>query len=305
MQLDVRRLRLLRELEARQTIAAVGDALSLSASAVSQQLSLLERETGVQLLDRVGRGVQLTPAARSILGNVDSILAELDAVEAVLARSAQAPSGRVRLATFQSAGIHLVPRALTILARDAPEVRVEVVEFEPEAALPALAAGRVDLVLAEDYERNPRLRDPRIDSEELAPDAILLALPKDHPAAQPGTPVKLATLAEAPWALTMEETSYAAMATRACHELGGFVPDVRHRANDFTIVLALVAAGHAVALVPELIAADHPGVALREVADRPLYRTVFTAARRLSTGHPAVASVRAALAASVAERRAA
>jgi DNA-binding transcriptional LysR family regulator len=299
MNLDVRRLRLLRELDARGTIAAVADAFSLSPSAVSQQLAQLERETAVQLLERVGRGVRLTPAARSILGHVDGILAQLGEVETTLARVGTEPSGRVTLTTFQSAGIHLVPHALTLLERDAPQVRVEVVESEPETALPALAAGRVDLVLAEDYLRNPRVRDPRLDRQELSRDPILVALPAAHPLAASGEPVSLGALADEPWAFTMADTFYAAMATRACNELGGFSPDVRHRANDLTVILALVAAGHAVALVPELIGADRSDIALREVADRPLYRWLYSSSRRSSTANPAVASVRAALAQAV------
>lgn len=299
MNLDVRRLRLLRELDARGTIAAVAEAFSFSPSAVSQQLAQLERETGVKLLERVGRGVRLTPAARSILGHVDGILAQLDEVETTLAQIGSAPSGRMTLTTFQSAGTNLVPTALTILAREAPQVRVEVIEAEPEVALPALAAGRVDIVLAEDYLRNPRVRDPRLDRQELSRDPILVALPATHPLAQSGDPVPLTALADAPWAFTMADTFYSAMATRACNELGGFMPDVRHRANDFTVVLALVAAGHAVALVPELIGANRPDIALREVADRPLYRWLFSTCRRSSTANPAIASVRSALARAV------
>ncbi|MEA2386447.1 MAG: hypothetical protein QOJ22_621 [Thermoleophilaceae bacterium] len=302
MNLDVRRLRLLRELETRQTIAAVAEAFSFSASAVSQQLAQLERETGVKLLERVGRGVQLTPVARSILGHVDGILAELDEVEATLARTGGMPSGRVKLATFQTAGIELVPPALTILERDAPHVRVEVIEAEAEGTLPALSAGRVDLVLADDYLRTPRARDPRLDREELGRDPILIAVPEAHPVARGGAPVPLAALSEAPWVFSREDTFYAAMAMRACTELGGFMPDVRHRANDVGVILALVRAGHAVALVPGLVGSP-PGIALREVAERPLHRTLFSAARRSSIANPAIVSVRTALAKAVAAGR--
>src|SRR5687768_7943142 len=119
MSLDVRRLRLLRELEARGTIAAVAEALSFTPSAVSQQLTQLERETGVALLERVGRGVRLTPVARSVLDRVDRVFAELDEVEALLASAAREPAGTITLTAFQSAALELVPAALTALARDA------------------------------------------------------------------------------------------------------------------------------------------------------------------------------------------
>ena len=296
MSLDVRRLRLLRELEAHGTIAAVADALSFSPSAVSQQLAQLERESGAQLLERVGRGVRLTPVARSVLDRVDRVLSELDEVEAMLASAAGEPTGTITITTFQSAGIELVPAALTALARDAPRLRVDVIESEPEDALPALAVGHVDLVIADDYGAAPRARDPRLHREDLLADAIVLALPSKHPAARSGAPVNLADLSDEAWAFTRDETSYAHMARRACRELGGFTPSVRYHANDLTIVCALVAAGHAVGFVPELIGRDWPGVAFRPVADRPLKRTVFTAARMSSADHPAIVTLRRALA---------
>jgi DNA-binding transcriptional LysR family regulator len=295
MNLAVRRLRLLSELHARGTITAVAEALSFSPSAVSQQLAQLERETDVPLLEHVGRGVRLTPVARLLLPHVDRILEELDELEATLARAAVEPAGTVSLTTFQSAGLELVPPALNALRRDAPRLRVQVVEAEPEKALPALAAGRVDMVLAEDYPGNPRAHDARVDRQELCQDEILLALPASHPLAGSGEPVPVAGLADDPWVFTLEDTFYAQGAARACTELGGFTPDVRHRANDLTISLALVAAGQAVAFIPELLGRDWPGIAFRRVAERPLKRMVFTAVRRSSADQPAIVAVRAAL----------
>jgi DNA-binding transcriptional LysR family regulator len=302
MSLPVRRLRLLRELETRGTIAAVAEALSFSPSAVSQQLAQLEREAGVPLLERAGRRVRLTPVARSLLVRVDRIVDELDEVEATLARAADEAVGTVTLATFQSAGIELVPPALSALERDAPGLRIEVIESEPETALPALAEGRVDLVLAEDYPAYPRTRNPRLDRQELCRDPILLALPSAHPAARSGMPVDVASLARDPWAFTLAETFYAEMAVRVCQELGGFTPEVRHRANDLTIILALVAAGHAVAFIPELLGRAWPGIAFRRIAGPRLDRAIFTAARLRSADHAAIVKLRAALAREAAVR---
>jgi DNA-binding transcriptional LysR family regulator len=293
--LDIKRLRLLRELEDRQTIAAVAEALWLSPSAVSQQLAKLERETGAQLLERVGRGVRLTPTARAILGHVDRALGELREVETILVGRTDEPRGTVRLTTFQSAGLALVPPALDILEREASRVSVEVIEAEPEVALPALLAGDVDLALADDYPTSPRAPDSRIHRHELFPDAIVLALPADDPLARSGDPVPLRALVDAPWAFTLDDSFYADLVKKLCSELAGFDPQVRHRANDLTVLLALVAGGHAVALVPELIAAGQTGIAARPIAEQPLHRTVFVAARASSAAHPALAAVRDAL----------
>src|SRR6478609_8644477 len=123
--LELRRLRLLRELHERGTIAAVADALRFTPSAVSQQLAMLEREAGVALLERAGRGVRLA--------------------EADLAAAAGTIGGRGRIAGFQSVALRLALPAMQALARDAPGLRCELVEAEPEHAVPALALGDVDL----------------------------------------------------------------------------------------------------------------------------------------------------------------
>ena len=130
--LDLRRLRLLHELHARGTIAAVAEALRFTPSAVSQQLAVLEREAGVALLERAGRGVRLTDAALVLVGHADALLERAEQAEADLAAAAGRVAGRGRIASFQSAAFHLVVPALQALARDAPELRCELVEAEPE-----------------------------------------------------------------------------------------------------------------------------------------------------------------------------
>src|SRR5436190_4535104 len=117
--LDLRRLRLLRELNARGTIAAVADALQYTPSAISQQLAMLEREAGVPLLERAGRGVRLTDAALVLVGHAEALLERADLAEADLAAAAGTVAGRARIAGFQSVTIHLAVPALQALARDA------------------------------------------------------------------------------------------------------------------------------------------------------------------------------------------
>src|SRR4051812_39799744 len=129
--LDLRRLRLLRELHARGTIAAVADALQFTPSAVSQQLAMLERETGVALLERAGRGVRLTDPALVLVERAATLLDEAPAAEAELAAAVGRVTGRGRIATFQSAGLRLVAPALADLALSAPELDCEFVGAEP------------------------------------------------------------------------------------------------------------------------------------------------------------------------------
>src|ERR671923_2449624 len=154
--LDLRRLRLLRELKGRGTIAAVADALQYTPSAVSQQLAILEREAGVRLLERAGRGVRLTDPALMLVDHADALLERAALAEADLAAAAGTVTGRGRVAGFQSVALRLALPAMQALARDAPRLRCELIEAEPEQAVPALALGDVDLVLGDEWQHRPR-----------------------------------------------------------------------------------------------------------------------------------------------------
>src|SRR6185436_3110368 len=165
--LDLRRLRLLRELNARGTIGAVALSLDYSPSAVSQQLALLEKEAGVPLLERAGRNVRLTAAAQTLVGHTDVLLARLEEAEADLEATAEQITGTLRVAAIQSAGLYLLAPALRRLKRDHPALRTEVTDAEPETSLPSLALGTLDMVLADQYPFLPRPPDDRLDIEPL------------------------------------------------------------------------------------------------------------------------------------------
>src|SRR5919201_2046405 len=182
--LDLRLLRLLRELSERGTIAAVADALQFTPSAVSQQLSILEREAGVPLLERVGRGVRLTDPALMLVEHADALLERVALAEADLAAAAGTVTGRARISGFQSVVLRLALPAMAALARDAPRLRCELIEAEPEEALPALALGDVDLVIGDEWRHQPWRLPSGIDREELFRDPVHVILPAGHPAAQ-------------------------------------------------------------------------------------------------------------------------
>ena len=181
--LDLKRLRLLRELAARGTIGAVAEALSYSPSAVSQQLALLEREAGVPLLERVGRNVRLTAAAQTLVTHTDALLARVEEAEADLAATAEQITGTLRVAAIQSAGLYLLAPALRRLSAEHPALRVEVTDAEPETSMPALALGSLDLVLGDEYPFLPRAPDPRLDLEPLIEEQFRVMLPVEHPLA--------------------------------------------------------------------------------------------------------------------------
>jgi DNA-binding transcriptional LysR family regulator len=295
--LDLHRLRLLRELHARGTIAAVADALQFTPSAVSQQLAVLEREAGVPLLERAGRGVRLTDAAIVLVGHADELLARAGIAQAELAAAAGRVAGRGRIASFQSVALRLAMPAMRELARDTPDLRCELVEAEPEQSLPALALGEVDLVLADEWQHQPHARPPRIDREDLCDDPLLVVLPENHPAARRHRrAVPLAELAGEAWTAGHRDTGWEEVTNRTCRELGKFDPDIRHRANDSVLSLALVAQGQAVTLLPRLVRPDsQPGVAVRAIAEGSVHRTIYLATRSADATRPSVQALQAAV----------
>ena len=295
--LDLRRLRLLSELHQRGTIAAVADALQFTPSAVSQQLAMLEREAGVELLTRAGRGVRLTDAALVLVEHAEALLDRAARAEADLAAAAGTIAGRVRIAGFQSVAVRLAMPAIEQLAREAPRLRTELVEAEPEQALPALAVGDVDVVLGDEWQHHQLNLPPGVDREDLFDDSVRLLLPSRHPSARrhPDA-VPLAELAQEAWTAGYAGMGWAAMVERTCRGLAGFDPDIRHRTSAAALSLALVARGMAVTLLPELILPDHhPGIALRRIAEGGPSRMIFAATRSADATRPSTVAVLAAI----------
>src|SRR3954462_9413584 len=242
--LELRRLRLLRELHARGPIAAVADALQYTPSAVSQQLAMLERETGVRLLERAGRGVRLTDPALVLVDHAGALLDRAALAEADLAAAAGSVSGRVRVAGFQPVSLRLPLPAFDTPAESAPRLRCELVEAEPEDALPALALGDVDLVLGDEWQHQPRRLPAGVERHELLADPVRLVLPARHRVARKyRDAVPLAELSGEHWASGHLGMGWEQMTEPPCRERGGFDADIRHRANDANVSLRLVARG--------------------------------------------------------------
>src|SRR5829696_5050155 len=272
--LELRRLRLLRELSERGTIAAVADALQFTPSAVSQQLAILEREVGVPLLERAGRGVRLTDPALLLVEHADALLERAALAEADLAAAAGTVTGRGRIAGFQSVSLRLALPAMEALARDAPRLRCELIEAEPEQALPALELGDVDLVVGDEWQHQPWRLPAGLERHELLRDPVHLILPARHPAARRHkNTVPLAELAGAARTPGHGGVAGEELTQRTCREHGGFDPAIRHRTNDATGSLALVARGLAVTLLPDLVLPGrHTGIALRTIAEGSVER---------------------------------
>ena len=293
--LDIRRLRVLHAVSVHGSVTAGAAALGYSAPAVSQQLAALEREVGMRLTERAGRGIELTPAAAILVAHTEALLARLDAAESDLAALRDQIAGRVTLAAFPSAAATIVATAWAALASSAPHVQLDLTEMEPDESLPALLRGTTDVAVAHEYDLLPRPLDPLFERRELTRDPVLLAVPASSPLAGP---VDLGSLAGQPFLAPRGNTSCAEMIQRACAR-AGFVPRVVARATDFAVLLSLVAAGAGLTLVPELAARCLPaGVRLLPPAE-PVTRQIFTVSRRGGDRKPAVRVVLDALAESV------
>jgi DNA-binding transcriptional LysR family regulator len=278
--LDLRRLRFLREFEERGTLGAVATALGYSPSAVSQQLTVLEKEVGTPLLERAGRGVRLTDAGRLLAQHARVLLAAAEAATSDLAALGEEVRGTVRAGGVQSAARHLLVPALARMASDHPLVRMEVSELELEQALPGLRLGSVDLVISDDYDGHPRPRPAGMRFAPLLSERLLIVLPAGHPLAAPGGPVALADLRDMVWVSSDETTGHHAMIVSNCRAIGGYEPDVRHHSNDADVQLAVVRHAAAVALLPLLnLPPEDPTLAYRPVAETDLGRRLFTVTR--------------------------
>jgi len=292
--LDVRKLLLLRELAHRSTIAAVAQALCYTPSAVSQQLAALERDAGVPLLQRTGRRVALTPAGAALAGQTEEILALLERAAAGLAAARAGLSGPLRIGAFPTAMRTILPAALVALGRDHPGLELMVTELDPAAVPDALRSGALDVALVHEYEFVPAPRDPALDTEPLLEEAIYLASAGPAPAVaeDTGGDDPVGCHRDSPWIMASPGTLCYEMAVRAC-QAAGFTPRVRHHADDFVTVLALVAAGQGVALVPQLGAiGPPPEVVLTEL---PARRRTRIAYRNGTRHHPPVSACIAAI----------
>lgn len=288
--LELRRLRLLRELERRGTIAAVAEALHFSPSGVSQQLSQLENEVGVTLLERAGRGVRLTDAARRLVEHTDAALRVLENAEADMSTFQNRPAGIVRVAAFQTAALALIPPMLDALSgHDA--LRIATTQVEPEQAVPALVARDFDLVVSEEYPHVSSAVTEEVDRVELCTDELELALP----VRTAGTgPARLEAAAELVWVMEPQGTMAREWAVNMCRS-AGFEPDVQFESSDMLVHRELVRRGHAAALLPRLLAQAMPAD-LPTRAPLGQRRRIFTLVRQGSQHRLSIKAVREALA---------
>jgi DNA-binding transcriptional LysR family regulator len=293
--LGVWRLQLLREVARRGTIKAASAALSITPSAVSQQLKLLEAEAGVPLLERHGRLVRLTEAGQRLVRHADAIAAALAEAESELATAREGIAGTLRVAAFPTAARAILPGAIARIGRQHPALHVTLRDLESAESLAALALDEVDVAVVDEYDEVTRIDERGIDLVPLLRDPIQLALPPGR--APDGAAIRLADLRDDAWIMDTERSSILQATLRACRR-AGFEPHVRSNCKDYSVIIALVEAGLGVAVLPGLALRDRPVRATVVPVDPPLERRVMVAVKPERRRHPAVAAMVEVLAAS-------
>ena len=273
--LSTARLKVLKEVAYRGSISATAEALSYTQSAISQQIATLEAETGMTLLERHPRGVSLTAAGQMLVGHAEGILAGLEAAEAALSEIAGLRGGRLRVASFPTAGATLMPQAIATFRSSYPGVELTLTEGEPEQIAPRLRAGELDLALLFEFAGETPLQEDAT-RVELLEDPMYLALPGEHPLAGKGK-LRLEDLREEAWVQTSRSSPCARHVVRSCHA-AGFEPNVSFESDDYQTVQGLVAAGVGVALIPELaLSVVREDITIRTLSPAPPVRQVIAA----------------------------
>jgi DNA-binding transcriptional LysR family regulator len=276
--LDVRRLKILREVASRSSFSGAADALYLSQSAVSQQVAALEKEVGMALLDRTREGPKLTDAGRALLGHAEAAIARLEEAEHELAAIAGLEGGELRMASFPSASVTILTEALSRFSRTHPKISLTVTEAEPEESGRMLKAADIDLAIVFDYPLLASPSDRDVDKMLLVTESMHLALPRDHPRAASAT-VRLADLADDAWLCGVRPSSCGTLIVEACRD-AGFEPRIAFESEEYQVLQGYVAAGLGVTLIPDMVLPTlHPDLVVRPTEPEAPKRRVFAAVR--------------------------
>ncbi len=290
--LDSRRLLTLRAVFQTGSFPAAAAQLGYTQSAVSQQIADLESAAGLRLLQR--RPVRPTAAGLVALRAANAQAEALRAATTELRSLREGRSGVVRLATFASAAAAVAAPALARFRATHPKVRLTVLQLETADAEAALLDGRADLALTFDYDAVPSSPPAAVSRTPLGDDPVFAALPLGHPLAHASS-LTLAALAKEGWiAAPLAGVPLAILREQVA--IGGFEPALRYEGDDFAAVLAHVAAGLGVALLPGLALGRVPdGVAITRLAEAPITRRLHLSRLRTQSTPPSIAALEAVI----------
>ncbi|MCK5891626.1 MAG: LysR family transcriptional regulator [Aeromicrobium sp.] len=255
------------------SFADAGRRLGYTGSAVSQQISALERQVRMPLFERSAHAVRPTPAAEFIAARATSALSTLQELEDEIAALHEGTAGRVRLGSFPTAAERLLPIALSELAHATPDIEVHLDEGEPSELVGLVEARELDVALVYRYDLVPLSLPRGLRAHRLLVEDLLVIMPVDHPAAE-SDEVVMSTLAAETWITTRDGTAAATMMQRLSGA-AGFEPDIAHRSNDYDVIHGLVRAGLGLAVVPALGHVPTEGIAATRLSGPDTHREVF------------------------------
>lgn len=298
MEMTFQHLRLLREVANRGTIAAAAGALGYTPSAVSQQLTGLEKSTGVAVLERVGRNVRLTDAGRELVRHATGLLAGMEAAQIAVERVNNEVRGEVELSVYESVASTLLAPLLARLGERYPDLLLRTRQLDPDDAIEAVAMGDLDLAFSIDYAHAPAAPRKDVIRETVLEDQFYLVVPTDDPLT--GPVIALDDVAERAFIASPRTCSCGRCVVTACRS-AGFEPDIVHQLDDYPTTLRLVAAGQGVSLVPTLGLTHLPDDVRLLILDPPLSRHIQLAYRTASAERPAIQAIRQTLCDLIAE----
>ena len=288
--LDVDRLMVLREVVRRGTMRAAAEALAYTPSAVSQQISRLQRHVPAPLFEREGRTLRPTSTALLLADHADRIAAEVEHTESALEASLGGVAGVVTIGSFASGASELAAPVAVALQDQHPEVHIDIHEMEDPLSIKELQVGGIDIALLQEYTNVPNPVPGFLRHERLFVEPVMLALPDSWP-----RPRRLRDLAGAQWIAEPVANPAGRALLHSCRAVG-FEPEIRYRVISFPVIVGLVGQGLGVSLVPRLaVHGSTTGVHFMEVPGSRLRRTVAAAVRPASSVRPAVQAVLRAL----------
>lgn len=287
--LDLNRLVMLRAVAMHGSITAAARELAYTHSAISQQLSLLERETGTALLEKVGRTARLTPVGLELVRNTEAVLAAMEHAETELAASHHQPRGILTVAVFSSIARLVMPAALRTLMHEQPGLEVRLRRLDPQEAVLQLIARRVDAVIVDTFAGTQVAPPGVIDAAEIGRDPVRGYLPEFHATAT------AEQLGELPWVMEPSDAPSTEWAMRVCRE-AGFEPRVVYESSDMLFHLRMVEAGLAAAFLPDLVVREARS-RIRPTTSLPaeLDRRILLLTRTGAADHPAFRAVHTAV----------
>ena len=279
---DIRRLRSLVAIEQHGSVTAAAEAIGYSPSTVSQHIALLQRDIGLELMRRVGRTIELTPAGRALVDGSAGVFAALDRARAAAALADEKVHGTVRVGSFQSAAVAFIPGAVHDVGLRHPDVTVEMCVQETVDSLHQLETGELDVVIDQNYPQAPHRPRAGVDQHDLMEDQIVVVTPDDW-----DRPRSLGDLRDHPWILPHPDVNICGrMAIERCHD-AEFDPDVRFWVSDYLLGLRFAAAGLGVVLISPIVEPVPPAGLAYHQFDPPLVRSI-TALTRRGVNRPAV-----------------